>query len=328
LLLAYSVTAALSKMLKLTEEQTAHALGIAGSSYDPLVSSRGSYTFEWKGLASSQVAMGCMNIICLAKQDVTGPISIFEGPKGFKDIFDMSLEYDWKKEDFGLIRKCCLKGYNAEVHTQSAIEAILELKKKENFLAEDIDNIDVTTFLTAFHITGGGSYGDRTIVYSKEQADHSMPYLLAVALLDGQVYPKQFDTGRITAPDVRSLMGKIAVHTGSPIHKPLILAGIMDSYTRAYPDELPVKISIILRNERTVSLEKRDYKGFFTRPFTWADTVEKFHRLAGRNTPTFLRDRIVDIVSRLDHLPAGDLITALTKDIHQYKTHAHEPISG
>jgi 2-methylcitrate dehydratase len=318
LLLAYSVTAALSKMLGLTEEQTAHALGMAGSSFAPLVSSRASYTFEWKGLASSLVVMGCMNIVLLAKQDVTGPISLFEGPKGFKETFDMSLEYDWGKEDLSLIRKCCLKSYNAEVHTQSAIEAILELREKENFLIEDIDNIDVTTFLTAFHITGGGAYGDRTVVYSKEQADHSMPYVLAAALLDGQVYPEQFDTSRIISPDVRHLMGKIAVHTGGPIHKPLILAGLMDSYTRVYPEELPARVAIVLGNERTLSLEKRDYKGFFTRPFTWDDTVEKFNRLAGRNTPVIVREKIIDAVLRLDDLEARDLVAPLTEEIHQH----------
>lgn len=328
LLLAYSVTAALSKMLGLTEEQTAHALGIAGTSFAPLVSSRGSYTYEWKGLASSFVAMGCVNIVLLAKQGITGPIAIFEGPKGFKDIFDMSLEYDWEKEDFSLIRKCCLKGYNAEVHTQSSIETILDIKEKENFRAEDIEKIEVTTFLTAFHITGGGSYGDRTVVHSKEQADHSLPYVLAVALLDGQVYPEQFDTRRITAADVQGLVRKIHIHTGGPIHKPLVLAGLMDAYTRVYPDELSAKVTVTLRDGRKVSLEKRDYKGFFTRPFTRADTVNKFHRLAGRNTPAYARDSIVDIVFQLEQLSSGRLIDALTKETHQYKTHMHERISG
>ena len=71
-LLAYSVTAALPKMFSLTEEQTAHALGIAGCSFNPLVTSCASYTYEWKGFASSMVALGCMNIVLLAKEGLTG----------------------------------------------------------------------------------------------------------------------------------------------------------------------------------------------------------------------------------------------------------------
>lgn len=197
LLLAYSLTAALCKMLSLTMEQTAHALAIAGCSISPLVTSRASYTYEWKGLASSQVASSCMNIVLLAKEGMTGPIALFEGPKSFEEIYGMNLKYDWRKEDFSLIRKCILKSYNAEVHTQPALEATLELKKEHGFTAADIESIDVTTFLTAYHIVGGGAYGDRTTVHSKEQADHSLPYLIAVALLDDDMYPEQLLPERI-----------------------------------------------------------------------------------------------------------------------------------
>jgi 2-methylcitrate dehydratase len=55
---------------------------------------------------------------------------------------------------------------------------------------KDIEKIDITTFLTAYHITGSNVYGDRKIVETKEQADHSLFYVVAVALLDGDVYPE------------------------------------------------------------------------------------------------------------------------------------------
>ena len=128
---------------------------------------------------------------------MTGPIALFEGPKGFKDIFGMKLEYDWSKENFELIKKCVLKEFNAEVHSQPTLEAALELKQQHNFSADDIEKIDVTTFLTAYHIIGSGTYGDRKIVETKEQADHSLFYLTAVLLLDGEIYPEQFETARI-----------------------------------------------------------------------------------------------------------------------------------
>jgi 2-methylcitrate dehydratase len=311
MLLAYSVTGALCKMLGLTEGQTAHALSIAGCSCNPLVVSRASYTYEWKGLASSLVALACMNIVFLAKNDVTGPLSLFEGPKGVKDIFNLDLDYDWSKEDFSLIRKCVLKSYNAEVHTQSAIEAILELRTREKISIGDIERIDVTTFLTAFHITGGGAYGDRKHVHSKEQADHSLPYVLAVALLDGEVYPGQFSPDRIEREDVQQLLGKINVRTVSPIHKPLILAGLIDPYTTVYPRELPAKVSICRKNKRPVSVEKRDYKGFFTRPFSWADVEEKFGKLASRVLSDAVRDRICSTVRSLEDASMADLIALL-----------------
>jgi 2-methylcitrate dehydratase len=49
------------------------------------------------------------------------------------------------------------------------------------------------------------------VVETKEQADHSLPYLLAVALLDHDVMPAQFTPERIIKPDVQGLLKKVSV---------------------------------------------------------------------------------------------------------------------
>src|SRR2546423_1927357 len=255
LLLAYSVTAELCQLLQLSEEQTANALSISGCSFNPLVSCRASYTREWKGLMSSMIALGCMNVVLLAKEGITGPTQIFEGNKGFSKELGMELNYDWDKDNFDLIPKCILKGYNSEVHTQSLIEAALELKEKHEIDPEQIDRIEITTFLTAYHIVGGGEYGDRKTVFSKEQADHSLPYVIAVALLDGQLYPEQLLPERINSPDVQQLLQKVEVSTKFPIHKPVKVAGILDPYTKVYPDKMMGEVKIVLKDGKEYSLE-------------------------------------------------------------------------
>lgn len=309
-LLAYSVTAALCKLLSLSEQQTAHALAIAGNSINPLVTCRASYTYEWKGFASSQVAQACTNIVGLAQQDVTGPVSLFEGAKGFEEVYGMELKYDWEKEDFSLIGKCALKSYNSEVHTQTAVEAALELKKTHGFTIPDIETIDVTTILTAYHIVGGGAYGDRTNAYSKEQADHSLPYVLAVALIDEQVYPAQLFPERIKRPDVQQLLQKVKVHTSSKLHKPMLLAGLLDPYTEAYPDKMISKVEITLTDGRKLELKKEDFHGFYTRPLEWKEVEEKFHRLAG-HLPAPQRQQVVDAIGDLENRQVADLIELL-----------------
>jgi 2-methylcitrate dehydratase len=311
-LLAYSLTAALCKILDLEEEQIAHALAIAGCSINPLVTCRASYTYEWKGFASSLVALECINIVLLAKEDMTGPVSLFEGPKGFKDVFEMELQYDWKQEDFSLIRKCALKAFNSEVHTQSTLEAALQLKKENNFLVEDIDSIEVTTFLTAYHIVGGGSYGDRKKVLSKEQADHSLPYVLAVALLDGKVYPEQLTKERIIRADVQALLQKIKVNTSSSIHKPVILAGILDPYTEAYPEKLSSKVEITFRNKEKIECKKEDYHGYYTRPMDWSDVEKKFKELT-KQLPFEHQQNIIEMTGSLEKREMGEFISQLTK---------------
>jgi 2-methylcitrate dehydratase len=308
LLLSYSLVSGISKILGLEREQIAHALSIAGCTIAPMVTSRASYTYEWKGLASSMDALDCMNIVLLAQQGMTGPIALFEGPKGFQEVFDMKLDYDWKNETFELISKCVLKRYNAEVHSQSAVDAALELKKEHNLVASDIAKVDVTTFITAYHIIGSGAYGDRKIVRSKEQADHSLHYVIAVALLDGEIYPEQFAPDRILKQDVQDLLQKVNVNTKFPLHKPPVVAGMLDPYTQAYPDKMKTKVEITLNNGKSFTQEQDDYPGFFTRPFTWQQTIDKFRRLSAPAVNNDRLNKIIEVVSNLEDQKINSLI--------------------
>ena len=310
-LYAYSVTAALSKLFNLSSAQTAHALGMAGSSFVPLVTSRASYTYEWKGLASSMVALGCMNIVLMARENLTGPISIFEGPKGIAQTMSMKLEHHWASKDLNIIRRCIMKSYNAEVHCQSSLEAAEDLSWEFKIDATRIKSIDITTFLTAYHIVGGGVYGDRKNVYSKEQADHSLPYVLAILLLDGEVYPEQFTEERINRADVQSLLKKIKVDTVSPLHKPLPFAAILDPYTDAYPEKLKTKLVIEMENGQKFTREKSDYHGFYTRPFTWEDTIGKFKKLTGNLLEEQNQGEIIDMINDFENHPVRDLMPLL-----------------
>jgi 2-methylcitrate dehydratase len=63
----------------------------------------------------------------------------------------------------------------------------------------------------AHKIIGGGEEGGKYVVRVKEEADHSPPYLLAVAVLDGQVMPEQYAAQRILRSDVQQLLRKVSV---------------------------------------------------------------------------------------------------------------------
>ena len=197
-----------------------------------------------------------------------------------------------------MIRKCILKRYNAEIHTQTAIETALELARENQFSIDEIDGVEVTTFLTAYHIVGNGAYGDRTTVFSKEQADHSMPYLIAVALLDGDVYSGQFFPERINRQDVQNLLKKVKVHTKFPLHKPLKLAGVLDPYTAAYPGKLMSKIKITLSGGMELEKEKEAYHGFYTSPLSWDDVAEKFRHLTHDVIDEKVQYKVIEIHCR------------------------------
>jgi 2-methylcitrate dehydratase len=312
LLLGYSLIGGIARLIGLNREQTAHALGITGTSVSPMATSRASYTYEWKGFASSLDAINCMGIALLAQQNMTGPIAIFEGPKGFKEVFGMKLDYDWSKETFELISKCVLKEYNAEVHAQATLETLDQLRRQGGFTIDEIEKINIHTFLTAYHIIGSGSYGDRKTVDTKEQADHSLFYQAAVLLLDGEIYPEQYEPERIRRDDVQQLLKKVFVHTGFPLHEPVKIAGMLDPYTRDYPDRMKSKVEIHLKDGRKLEAEKDDYYGFFTRPFSWEYTIAKFKRLSTGIINEPQQDTIIKLVKTLDDAEdMGQLIDLL-----------------
>src|ERR1700727_2798675 len=104
-----------------------------------------------------------------------------------------------------------IKKYNSMIHTQSAVHCMVELARQNKFDPSKIVSIEAEVFQLAFDFAGGGLYGVDKVIRTKEQADHSLPYLLSVALLDGDVMPAQFQPARIARADVQTLLTKVSV---------------------------------------------------------------------------------------------------------------------
>jgi len=137
------------------------------------------------------------------------------------------------------------------------------------------------------------------VVRTKEQADHNLPYLLAVALLDGDVMPAQFKPDRIIKPDVQGLLKKVSVR---PNH----------DYTDLYPRKMPAKITIRLADGQVINHEVQDYPGLASHPFTWEDSVEKFDRLVDGRVDIGLSREIKDAVRSLENIQVRDLTKLLS----------------
>ena len=189
---AYAVAAGVSRALGLDAEQTANAIAISGTCNNALRVTRTGALSHWKGLAYPNTAFVGTHATFLAYRGITGPEEVFEGNKGFRDTIAGPFEIDWSKEDLEIVRKSILKKYNAEIHAQSSIEGALELRARYGFKAAEIERIEIDIFDVAFNIIGGGEEGDKTVVRTKEEADHSLQYMVGVALIDGNVLPAQY----------------------------------------------------------------------------------------------------------------------------------------
>ncbi len=295
---AYAVAAGVAKALGLTQEQTAHAVSISGTANNALRVTRTGRLSHWKGLAYPHTACAATHAAFLAMRGVAGPLEVFEGNKGFMEVIAGPFELDWQQEDLEIVRRTSVKKYNAEFHSQSALEGVLELKEFYQVRPEEIERIEIEIFDVAYHIIGGGEEGDKSCVRTKEEADHSLPYLVAVALLDGEVTPAQYTAERIVHEDVQALLRKVSVRPD-------------DALSQRFPEEMPCRLRVFLTGSRVLRLEQRDYAGFYTRPLTWEQAEAKFERLAAPYTERWVRQAIAEAVAHVETLDVSQLTELL-----------------
>jgi 2-methylcitrate dehydratase len=295
---AYAVAAGSARALGLDPTRTGHAIAIAGTAFNALRVTRTGRLSQWKGLAYPNVAGAVTRTTLLARRGITGPLEVFEGEKGFMDAVSGYFELNWETEDLEGVTRTIVKKYNAEIHSQSVIEAILELRARERISTADVACVELEVFDVAYRIIGGGEEGDKTVVHTKEEADHSLPYLVAVALLDGEVMPEQYRPERILGADVQALLQRVVVRPN-------------DGFSRRFPAEMPCRVRVTLGDGRALTADVADYPGFLTRGRTWASVREKFDRLGAPYTTPELRDRIVATVCKLERLRVRELTSLL-----------------
>jgi 2-methylcitrate dehydratase len=155
---SYAVAAGVSKALGLDRARTAHAVAISGTAFNGLRVTRTGRLSHWKGLAYPNAAFGALHSAFLAMRGVTGPLEVFEGNKGFMDSIAGDFDIDWSSENLEKVTQTILKKYNAEIHSQSAIEGLLELQRESGFQAKEVRQIAVDIFDVS---SAGGRRGRR-----------------------------------------------------------------------------------------------------------------------------------------------------------------------
>jgi len=295
---AYAIAAGVAKALGLTEVQTAHAIAISGMANNALRVTRTERLSHLKGLAYPNMAFNATHAAFLAMRGIAGPLEVFEDNEGFMEAIAGQFALDWQRENLEAVRHTSVKKYNAEFHAQSVLEGVLELKEFYQVQPEEIERIEVEIFDVAYHVIDGGQEGNKHQVCTKDEADHSLPYLVAVALLDGEVTPAQYRPERIARADVQALLRKVSVRPD-------------DALSQRFPAAMPCRLRVFLTGSRVLYLEQEDYVGFFTRPFTWEQAEAKFERLAAPYTEGQLRQAIVEAVAHLETIDVSQLTELL-----------------
>ncbi|MGH2405447.1 MAG: MmgE/PrpD family protein [bacterium] len=264
-----AVAAAAARLLGCGPEQIEQAINIAAATGINLRQTRVGALSMWKGAAYGGAGRNGVFAAYLAREGFTGPAPVFEGLRGFIAQVSGPLEIPaMAGEGRGDMRFKLLdtdiKYWPAEYHSQAAVALALDLRGR-GVRADAIERISVRTFKVAVEIIGDEP--EKWAPTTRETADHSMPYLVAAALLDGVITERQFTPDRIASADIRSLMARTQVVEQADL-------------TAAYPAGIPTVLEITETGGRVHSARMDFPPGHSRNPLTDEQVSEKFTRLA------------------------------------------------
>jgi 2-methylcitrate dehydratase len=295
----FSTALAAARLMKLDAERARHAVNIAGVSSAALRQSRVGELSHWKGTAFANAARHGVYAAMLAAAGMTGPSPIFEGQNGFCKLVSGPLPI---AGPFGetpakgpfMINNTSIKCWPVEYHAQSAVDAALTLRKQVADVS-DIESILVESHDAAVDIIG--SEPEKWTPATRETADHSLPYIVAAALADGQITDEQFSPKRFTDKALLDLVRRVKVVRHAEL-------------SAAYPGSVGNIVTLKLRGGKTLTRRVDHALGHARNPMKDAEVEAKFHGLVDPRLGKDRADSILkwgwalDTAENLNALPA------------------------
>lgn len=287
---AIGAAAGAGKLMGLDQHAIANAIAITVANNVTLFVTRTGELSMWKGCATAGSMRAGINAAQLAAAGMTGPEEAFLGRCGLWDqavgkdieiplpVFPPEVPYQ--------VATTTYKQFPSQVHTQGPISLALELRPQ--LAGEEIAEVRVFTFAGA--VRQVGSEPEKWDPQTRETADHSMPYLVAVALQDGAVNAASFEDARIKDPALRPLLAKTKVQEDP-------------DYTRRFGAERPCRVEVDTTAGRTLRLETAAPKGHRNNPLSDAEVEAKFHNLARVALGDERRNAVIAALWDIDKAP-------------------------
>lgn len=296
--MVYASAAAAGRLLGLPLERIAHAMAIGGSQANFLSEIRRGVIGKIKGTAEAKAAGDGVLAAYLAADGLTGPLRIFEGDYGYLNIVAGAADVDSLTAPIKRYKmmRTYLKYYPVEIMTQSPVKAALDLRTEHIMDPEDIERVVVGLYDFAFRKPSWDA--SKLKPTTRESADHSFNYCVAVALLDGEVTAAQFIDARIKAPDVQDLMARTELVPDPEIE------GI-------YPEFYPGIVTVYMKGGAVYRRRIDHFPGDPKRPMTDEQVEEKFGKQAALHLSPARARRVIDTVWSLEHVDDVGELTRL-----------------
>jgi 2-methylcitrate dehydratase len=292
-----------ARMLGLTEDQAVAACGISGSSHFTLGGVVAGHLTNMKNTADPMATEAGVRAAMLAATGYSGPVELFEGKEG---VFEVVSNVTWNPakmlDGLGtefLITDCGYKAFPTEALTHQPITAVLELMSDHH-----IDPHAVTEVLIKTTTRGADILSDPTKYEpkTKETADHSLPYCIAVAVCKGNVLPSDFEDDALTDPFVWEMLPKIKVVADPEID------GLFPKVKRAIA-------TITTADGQSYTVQEDHAKGRAERPLSDEELIDKFRANASHAMSEGAMDKVVDATFELEQASSvGEYMKLLVRD--------------
>ena len=289
----FGATVAAAKIMKMSKEQIVNAIGIAGIQGSGLLE-----VFEEpivKPYQAGRAAQCGVYAALLAEKGVSGPKRIIEGNNGFcratADTYMLERITENLGKNFEILRRY-IKLHASCRHTHSAVDAALEIIKRNRLDLAEIEEVKVKTYSIAADLVGK-LYEPK----SAQEAKFSLPYTLAIAIREGKAGIRQFSEDRIFDPEVSELAHKVEVSADPVLDK-------------EYPKIRPAIVTIFTKSGKEFTSRMDLPKGEPEVPVSDIELEDKYTDLA---TTAVSAEKAAKIISVIRHLEKIEDISTLTE---------------
>jgi 2-methylcitrate dehydratase PrpD len=287
--LGAAITAA--KLLNLNQPAMANAIGIAGSQAAGSMEFLSDGAFTKRFHAGWSAHSGILAAL-LAKDDFTGPKTILEGKFGFLHAYSASSNSEKILADWGRpyeVLRTSIKPHACCRYKQGPIDCILEIVRESNLTPQDIDKVVLSVLNAGFALVVD-PWQRKLNPESIVDAQFSMAFGAAVAILCGRAFLDEYNMDNINSPLIREMMQRIECVEDSEIE--------ID-----YPQRWPAKATIFTKDGRKLTTQVDYPKGDPENPLTWEELIEKFKSLTAPLYREEQMNKIVTCVRNLEHEP-------------------------
>ena len=293
------------RAMQLSWEQIQHAIGISASRHCTLGAVTAGKLTMMKNTVDPMATQSGVFAALLAEKGYTGPEHVVDGKEGLTHVFGPQWKLELLTDGLGeswRITQCGMKAFPTEALTHTPISAVLDLVKTNDLHPDQVEKIQIRSLARAADILSDPSKYDPR---NKETADHSLPYVIAAALVERQVTPVQFTIEKIMDPKIREQLKKIEVVADPEIEK-------------VFPALQRVIVNIHTTDGRSFSKQLDYPKGDPRNPLTDQEVEEKFSALADGVLSKSAQKRVQDAAWNLERVGSvSELMAMMEADVHK-----------